>query len=613
MPKTYTCEKCLKIFKQKGHYTEHISKKNDCSLPVGVEQIIEKKLKEIVTKQLEIVIPDDEEGKTTVMQDFFENLHNLLWVRAGLSPERSLEHMTFFFSYRLIETQADILKLPQECRWSYIASLKNEGDLFETIKRGVLSFRKNDETKPFFKPHEIQKADVVFDIVQLINRLPVKSLQETDTLGTIFEYMIGRGMSTMADEGQYFTNRTICKLAAKLAYGIKKNLRREDGSLCTFADWFCGTGGFPAEYVRLVKSHVKDVDWKQDCQSIYCQDMNISSVTTTLLNMLILTGIPFNGKKIKGGNSFHDAITIGSDAPFKDLEIDYCFMNPPYGGDKSKGKDFKFMYTKTLKDEDGKKVKKFMVNREIQSIGIEDDDKVSAGVQLSMSTLSENGGVCCIVLPQGFFFGASKKCVELRKKITEEYKIWYIVDIASGSFLNTGTKTSMLVFQKGVGATENVIFMGLDETILVEVTLEELKAKNYSFNYKQHLSQSVEEIEGFEIVKIKDVVSFNAKKSKKDKNEYAYIDIGSVDKGKFNMNSLIPKNDLPGRAKYSVNIGDILLGTVRPNLEHYLQITPQIYRDDLIVSNGFSIMRCNTMKIIPTYLYNSTIYNKILD
>jgi len=505
MPKTYTCEKCLKVFKQKGHFVDHTSKKSDCSPPADVEKIIEKKVKEIVTKQLEIVIPDDEEGKTKVMQDFFENLHNLLWVRAGLSPERSLEHMTFFFSYRLIETQADILNLPQECRWSYITSLKNENSLFEIIKKGVTSFRKNEETKPFFKPHEIQKADVVFEIVQHINRLHVKSLQETDTLGNIFEYMIGRGMSTMSDEGQYFTNRSICKLAAKLAYDIKKNLRREDGTLCTFADWFCGTGGFPAEYVRLVNSHLKDVDWKRDSESIYCQDMNISSVTTTLLNMLILTGIPFSGRTIKNGNSFHDSITTGTDAPFKDMEVDYCFMNPPYGGDKTKGKDFKFMYSKTVSDEDGKKVKKFMVNQEIQSIGIEDDDKVSAGVQLSMATLSENGGVCCIVLPQGFFFGASKKCVELRKKITEEYRIHYVVDIASGSFINTGTKTSMLVFQKGVGPTDKVTFMGLDEAIIVEATLEEMRVKNYSFNYKQYLQQSVEEIEGFEIVKLGDI------------------------------------------------------------------------------------------------------------
>jgi type I restriction-modification system DNA methylase subunit len=535
---------------------------------------------------------------------FFEDLHNLLWNKAGLSPERALEHMTFFFAYRLIEPQADALNLPQECRWSYLASHPNENSTFETMKKGCVSFQKNKVTKPFFKKPEIDKADIVYEIVQQINRISLSILQETDTLGDIFEYMLGRGMSTMSDEGQYFTNRIICKLAFKLAYDIKKTLRRADGSLCTFADWFCGTGGFPAEYVKGVKATLGSVDWSKECNSIYCQDMNLSSVTTTLLNMLILTGVPFSGNTIRGSNSFNDSITMGPSAPFKALTIDYCFMNPPYGGDKSKGKDYKFAYAKKVKDEAGNTSTKFLVNEDIQSIGIQDDSKESAGVQLSMATLSSDGGICAIILPQGFFFGASKKCVELRKKIAEEYKIHYVVDIASGSFLNTGTKTSMMVFQKGVGPTEKVKFIGLDEKLLIEATLDDLRSKNYSLNYKQYLPQSAVEVEGFEMVKLKDIVSFKVEKSKKDKSLYSYIDIGSVDKGSLKLGETILKEDLPGRAQYSIQIGDILLGTVRPNLEHYLLITPQIYRDNLIVSNGFSIMRCNMNKILPRYLYS---------
>ena len=477
-----------------------------------IAAVIDAKVEEKVKAAVRATMPNAEITKITddTMKAFFEDLHNLLWNKAGLSPERALEHMTFFFAYRLIEMQADALQLPQECRWSYLASHKNENDTYETMKKGCVAFQKNQVTKPFFKKPEIDKAMIIYDIVQQISRIPLKMMQETDTLGDIFEHMLGRGMSTMADEGQYFTNRAICKLAFKLAYDIKKTLRRADGSLCTFADWFCGTGGFPAEFVKGVKAHDPSVDWARDAGSLFCQDMNLSSVTTTLLNLLILTGIPFRGDTIRGSNSFTDAITTGAGAPFPGLTIDYCFMNPPYGGDKSKGKDYKFAYSKTVKGDDGK-TKKFFVNQEIQSIGVEDDDKVSAGVQLAMATLSESG-VCCIVLPQGFFFGASKKCVELRKKIAEEYRIHSVVDIASGSFLNTGTKTSMMVFQKGAGPTDMVTFMGLDETVLVEATLDELRAKNYSLNFKQYLPQSAVEVDGFEMVKLGDLVNFSGGK-----------------------------------------------------------------------------------------------------
>jgi restriction endonuclease S subunit/type I restriction-modification system DNA methylase subunit len=503
---TYTCEKCARVFKRKSAYDDHKTKKTDCAQNTVLATVIEAKVSQKVKEAIDAM----QQPKTEVTREnkvaFFEDLHNLLWNKAGLNPETALQHMIFFFAYRLIEQQADMLNLPQVCRWSFIASLKNENDLFEAIRNGVSEFRKRPETKPFFKPHEIQKAYVVFEIVQHINRISLAVLQETDTLGDIFEYMLGRGMSTMSDEGQYFTNRTICDLAFKLAYSVKKTLRRADGTLCTFADWFCGTGGFPAAYVKGVNANLPTVDWKKDAGSIYCQDMNLSSVTTTLLNLLILTGIPFSGDKIRGSNSFYDSITIGSNAPFEGMDADYGLMNPPYGGDKSKGKDYKFKYSKPIKADDGSTTKKFFVNPEIQSIGIEDDDKVSAGVQLLMATLSPHGGVGCIVLPQGFFFGASKKYVELRKKIAEEYKIWYVVDIASGSFLNTGTKTSMMVFQKGVGPTEKVSFIGLDESLLAEATLDDLRSSNYSLKFKQYLPQSVLEVEeGFQMVKLGDV------------------------------------------------------------------------------------------------------------
>jgi type I restriction-modification system DNA methylase subunit/restriction endonuclease S subunit len=497
------------VFKQKSGYNDHMNKKVDCIQNTVLDAVIEKKVKQAINAS-----QHKQEVTKETFPAFFEDLHNLLWNKAGLSPERALEHMTFFFAYRLIEQQADALSLPQECRWSYIANIKNAGELFAEIENGTAKFWENPVTQIFFKPHEIKKVDLVYDIVQEINRISLKTLQETDSLGDMFEYMLGRGMSTMSDEGQYFTNRTICKLAFKLAYDIKKNLRRADGTLCTFADWFCGTGGFPAEFIKGVNQNLPSVDWEKEFTSIYCQDMNLSSVTSTLLNMLILTGVPFSGEKIRGSNSFSEPITTGAGAPFNGVTIDYCFMNPPYGGDKTKGKEYKFAYSKKVKGEDGSTTKKFFVNQEIQSIGIEDDDKVSAGVQLAMATLSADGGVCSIVLPQGFFFGASKKCVELRKKIAEEYKIWYVVDIASGAFKNTGTKTSMMVFQKGVGATDKVSFIGLDEKLLVEATLSELRAKNYSLNYKQYLPQSAVEVEGVEMVKLGDLATITTGKNK---------------------------------------------------------------------------------------------------
>lgn len=492
----YVCQKCARVFTRKSAFDDHSNKKVDCSTTTDIQKIVIPIVEDAVKRIMKVQEPENN------MQKFFEDLHQLLWGRAGLSSEKAVDHMIFFFTFRLLEPHADDLAFQKECRWSHIVNLPTASETASEVKKACNSFRRNLKTKSFFNVLEIADEQVIYDVVHHINnRIQIHQLTDKDTLGSLFEYLLSRGMSTMSDDGQYFTNREICQKAFDLAYQIKKTVRRSDGTLCTFADWFCGTGGFISQYIHGVSEHTV-VDWTKEIGSIYAQDMNQASIRTTMLNMLILTGSLATSKHIRSSNSFADPIFMGEDAPFKDVSIDYCFMNPPYGGDKTKGKEYRFKYsTKKTKGEPTE----YHVNKEIQSIGIEDDDKVSAGVQLGMASLAHEG-VCCIVLPQGFFFGASKKCVDLRKKIVEEYKIWYVVDIASGAFSNTGTKTSMVVFQKGVGPTEKVSFIGIDDKLLGEATLEELKSKKYSLNFKQYLSQSVSEVEGFEMMKLEDIL-----------------------------------------------------------------------------------------------------------
>jgi hypothetical protein len=158
--------------------------------------------------------------------------------------------------------------------------------------------------------------------------------------------------------------------------------------------------------------------------------MNLSSVTTTLLNLLILTGFPFSGSNDSQRQLLRRSHRARRQMrPLKGLGVDYCFMNPPYGGDKTKGKEYKFAYTKGKGND-----KRYLVNEDIQSIGIDDDDKVSAGVQLGMATLSAEGGVCCIVLPQGLLLwrdqemrGAAQKDRRgVQDSLRGRYRLWLL-------------------------------------------------------------------------------------------------------------------------------------------------------------------------------------------
>ena len=46
----YICEKCGKEFTQKGHYTNHLNKKNPCVIDNRMEEVIEKIILKLLIK-----------------------------------------------------------------------------------------------------------------------------------------------------------------------------------------------------------------------------------------------------------------------------------------------------------------------------------------------------------------------------------------------------------------------------------------------------------------------------------------------------------------------------------------------------------------------------------
>ena len=94
----YTCEKCARIFKQKSGYDDHKTKKNDCIKNTMIHTIIENKVEEKIQEVVRAIQSKPQITDKTLLPSFFEDLHNLLWNKAGLNPESALAHMTFFFA-----------------------------------------------------------------------------------------------------------------------------------------------------------------------------------------------------------------------------------------------------------------------------------------------------------------------------------------------------------------------------------------------------------------------------------------------------------------------------------------------------------------------------------
>jgi len=107
--------------------------------------------------------------------------------------------------------------------------------------------------------------------------------------------------------------------------------------------------------------------------------------------------------------------------------------------------------------------------------------------------------------------------------------------------------------------------------------------------------------ENWDISKISEVAKINESsiKSSYPHKTIEYVDISSVDKGRLISTQILDINDSPSRAKRIVKDNDILLSTVRPNLQHFYFIKHA--KNNLIASTGFAVI--SPKSIHPRFLY----------
>lgn len=86
-------------------------------------------------------------------------------------------------------------------------------------------------------------------------------------------------------------------------------------------------------------------------------------------------------------------------------------------------------------------------------------------------------------------------------------------------------------------------------------------------------------------------------------HEIDYIDIASVDRETKSITapSVILGSNAPSRARQIICQGDVLVSTVRPNLNAVAYVESQF--DKATASTGFCVLRANPEKVNPRYLY----------
>jgi type I restriction enzyme S subunit len=86
--------------------------------------------------------------------------------------------------------------------------------------------------------------------------------------------------------------------------------------------------------------------------------------------------------------------------------------------------------------------------------------------------------------------------------------------------------------------------------------------------------------------------------------EFKYIDLSSVDQGCKTITEKppIPCADAPSRARQLIESGDVLVSTVRPNLNGVARVPPQLH--GATASTGFCVLRANERDLAGEYLFH---------
>lgn len=94
-------------------------------------------------------------------------------------------------------------------------------------------------------------------------------------------------------------------------------------------------------------------------------------------------------------------------------------------------------------------------------------------------------------------------------------------------------------------------------------------------------------------------------------SEFVYIDIASINSsdGSVSFSKRLRASTAPSRARRLVKNGDVLLSTVRPNLKAFalLKNLPSA----VLASTGFAVLRTDTKKALPTFIFEMLFSNVI--
>jgi len=317
---------------------------------------------------------------------------------------------------------------------------KNDPDATrDTIKkyfRELKFFTNNDFA--FIDVHNeklfYQNAAVLLKIVQMLQDIRLKTDEQNQFLGDMFEGFLDQGVKQ--SEGQFFTPMPIVKFI--LASLPLEKIIKENEQVPKVIDYACGAGHFLNEYALQIAAYVAKYK-ETDITKYYPEILGIEK-EYRLSKVAKVSAFMYGQDDIK--IIYSDA--LAGNPNVKDSEFSILVSNPPYS---VKG------FLETLSETDRNK---FKLIETIDEKSFANNNSIEAFFIERANQLLKSDGVAGIIVPssilsKGNSKNTSKKqnvYVVTREIILKYFDIIAIAEFGSGTFGKTGTNTVTLFLRR---------------------------------------------------------------------------------------------------------------------------------------------------------------------
>lgn len=210
-------------------------------------------------------------------------------------------------------TAKNVFWVPQEARWDNIVAKAKTPEIGQVIDNAMYIIEKENPSLRGVLPKDFARASLdktaLGELVDLLTNIEIGNDPNKDTLGTVYEYFLGKFARAEGKlGGEFYTPRSVVELIVNM-------IEPHDGRVY---DPCCGSGGMFVQSEKFVKDRQGRIDGQL---AIYGQESNYNTWRLCKMNLAI-RGIDANLGQ-RNADSFHND-------QHKNLKADYIMANPPF-------------------------------------------------------------------------------------------------------------------------------------------------------------------------------------------------------------------------------------------------------------------------------------------